>query len=107
MAGDRGQGGTGPTLRDRLAARVTGWRNGRPDFTLTTEPRSIGNPARGRELCAGRYHFGGHTVEAGQTGLWSVDTGGEAAFEDGRQGFGWLDDLAALGSAAAQARARA
>ncbi|MEM8958619.1 MAG: heparinase II/III family protein [Pseudomonadota bacterium] len=107
MAGDRGQGGTGPTLRDRLAARVTGWRTGRPDFTLTAEPRSIGNPARGRELCAGRYHFGGHMVEAGQTGLWSVDTGGDAAFEAGRQGFGWMDDLAALGSAAAQARARA
>lgn len=107
MAGDQGQSGTGPTLRDRLTARATGWRVAKPSFTLTTEPRSIGNPTRGRELCAGRYHFGGHVVEAGQTGLWAVETGGDAAFEAGRQGFGWMDDLAALGSASAQARARA
>lgn len=96
-----------PRLRDRVAARRSGWSAQATGFALIPEPRSIGNQSRGRELCAGRYHFGGHVVEAGQTGLWSADHGSDPAFEAGRQGFGWLDDLAALGSAAAQTRARA
>lgn len=107
MAGDRGQMEASPTLRDRMAARLTGMRAAPAGFTLKPEPRSVGTSARGRELCAGRYHFGGHVVEAGQSALWAVETGGDPAFEAGRQGFGWLDDLAALGSVAAQTRARA
>ncbi|MCV6597250.1 MAG: heparinase II/III family protein [Mangrovicoccus sp.] len=106
MASDLGQDST-PSLRDRFAARQSRWRARFPGFALIPEPRSMGLPDRGRALCAGHYQFGGYMVEAGQTGIWSVDAGGDGRFEAARQSFVWLDDLAALGSATALAHARA
>lgn len=61
--------------------------------------------ARGRQLLAGNYLFAGQLVQAPELGLWDIEPP-DADFAAEAQGFVWLDDLAALGDAAARARAR-
>ena len=76
----------------RLAARV------RPatGFVSAPEPRTVGSFARGRQLTAGNLLFAGHLSEAPDTLLWDV-TPPDPVWEAEVQGFGWLDDLAAVG----------
>ncbi|MBL3552099.1 heparinase II/III family protein [Rhodovulum sulfidophilum] len=80
--------------RNRLHARLSAL--GRPASRLVfqPEPRSVGSFARGRQLCAGRFLFDGGAVEAPGLPILDVDSPG-LRFEAARQGFGWLDDLAA------------
>lgn len=91
-------------------ARLAVWRAARgpmaQGFTSAPEPRSIGLFARGRQLVAGNYLFAGHLVEAPGQGLWDIPPP-DADFAAELQGFVWLDDLAALGDAAARQRAQA
>ncbi|MDZ7710670.1 MAG: heparinase II/III family protein [Roseovarius sp.] len=75
-------------------------------FVSQPEPRSIGYLARGRQLCAGNFVFAGHLVEAPDTVIWDIEPP-DAAFAAEMHGFGWLDDLAAVGDAAARERAQA
>jgi uncharacterized heparinase superfamily protein len=80
--------------RSRSKARVRG-------FVTSPEPRTIGSFARGRQLVAGNLLFSGYLVEAQSADLWAI-TPPDAAYEAELQGFSWLDDLAAVGDAAAR-----
>ncbi|MBV7377338.1 heparinase II/III family protein [Maritimibacter sp. DP4N28-5] len=75
-------------------------------FTSQPEPRTIGGYARGKQLVAGNFLFAGHLVQAAPgTSLWEL-TPPTPAFEAALHGFGWIDDLAALGDRQARARAQ-
>ena len=64
-------------------------------------PEGFGDPARGRDLLAGRHLRAGQQVEGRGRTIWSL--GPEADPETATQHrFGWLDDLAALGGAASR-----
>ena len=69
------------------------------------EPRTIGSFARGRQLIGGNLLFAGSLVEAPDTLLWDVKAP-DLAYEADRHGFGWLDDLAAVGDMQARQRAQ-
>lgn len=91
-------------LADRLA--VLAARRARPagGFVSQPEPRSIGLYPRGKQLVAGNILLAGHLAEAPGTALW--DIAAPAGFVTEAQGFAWLDDLAALGTRDAVARAQ-
>ncbi|MFN5997268.1 MAG: heparinase II/III family protein [Paracoccaceae bacterium] len=92
-------------LADRLAvlaarrARVAG------GFVSQPEPRSIGLYTRGKQLVLGNVLLAGHLAEAPGTSLWDI-AAPDRGFAVEAQSFGWLDDLAALGTKEAQARAQ-
>ncbi|WP_103257215.1 heparinase II/III domain-containing protein [Tabrizicola aquatica] len=93
-------------LADRLAALSA--RLARPAGGLVSqpEPRSIGVFARGQQLVTGNVVLAGQLMELspGQS-LWAVEAP-DADFAAEAQGFGWLDDLAALGTKAARRQAQ-
>ena len=95
----------GGSLADRWAV----WRAGRAaqatGFVSQPEPRTIGLFARGRQLTAGNFLFAGHLVESPGTAIWDVKSP-SVGFSHEIQGFSWLDDLAAVGDAAARLRAQ-
>lgn len=97
----RGAGG----WRDRLAL----WRARKgpvaAGFVSQPEPRSIGLYARGKQLVAGRFVSGASVLEQPDAAIWDVPFGDPVTRAE-THGFGWLDDLAALGDARAQARAQ-
>ncbi|MFD2739729.1 heparinase II/III family protein [Sulfitobacter aestuarii] len=74
-------------------------------FVSMPEPRTIGSPARGAQLLAGDYRFAGLRIETPDTSLWAL-TPPSPAYAAELHGFAWLDDLAALGSAASRKRAQ-
>ncbi|EAQ26141.1 MULTISPECIES: heparinase II/III family protein [unclassified Roseovarius] len=92
-------------LLNRLAARRAALSRPATAFLSQPEPRSIGYLARGRQLCAGNFVFAGHLVEAPNTSIWDIDPP-DAGFAAEMHGFGWLDDLAAAGDAAARSHAQ-
>lgn len=81
--------------RHRLHARLSGLSRPATGFVSQPEPRTIGSFARGRQLMAGNFLFAGHLVEAPKTLIWDIAPP-DAAYEAELQGFGWLDDLAAV-----------
>lgn len=91
---------------DRLHARRTAGATPVAGFIVEPAPRSIGDPARGRDLLAGRFVLGGRCVEAPGRSPWDIDTS-DADFSAALHGFGWLDDLAALGDGPACRTAQA
>ncbi len=70
------------------------------------EPRSVGHFGRGRQLVAGRFLLGGQLIEAPRETIWDIGDKGDP-YAIALHGFAWLDDLAAVGDAAARARAQA
>ncbi len=94
-----------PSLRDRIAARRAGRLRLDPLFRLRPEPRSIGDVTRGRRILAGRFDLGGHHLSAPDRIPWDLPAQ-PPEFEAALHGFGWLDDLAALGTEAARRAAR-
>lgn len=74
-------------------------------FVSQPEPRTMGSFHRGRQLAAGNFLFAGFLVEAPETVIWDLPMP-DGVFEAEVHGFGWLDDLAAVGDLAAQKRAR-
>lgn len=92
-------------LLNRLAARRATLSAPITALISQPEPRSIGYLARGRQLCAGNFVFAGHLVQAPDTSIWAI-VPPDPAFAAETHGFGWLDDLAAVGDAAARARAQ-
>ncbi len=75
-------------------------------FTRRPEPRSLGSTLRGQDILDGPLHLTGGSVAgdpfaAGATGELSDDLLAEL------HGFGWLDDLAAVGNAKARDLAQA
>jgi uncharacterized heparinase superfamily protein len=108
MAGvtpERGLKARKTLFMNRLAARRAGLSRSATGFVYQPEPRSIGLFARGKQLVAGNFLFSGHLVEAPGQSPWDV-TPPAPSFAAQAQGFGWLDDLAAVGDAAARARAQ-
>ena len=95
----------GARLRDRatlLRAMLAPPARG---FLWRPDPESIGDPARGRQLLAGTFLFAGSLVEAPDRSIWRLPVP-SGAFAAEIHGFGWLDDLAALGTREAAERAR-
>ncbi len=93
-----------------IGTRIAVWRAGltapATGFTLQPEPRSIGMLARGRQLLAGNVQLAGHFTEVPGVSLWDIPAP-DAAFLAEAHGFGWLDDLAAVGDGSARAMAQA
>ncbi len=93
----------------RWMHRVSAWRSGfvRPatGFVSQPEPRTIGSFAKGRQLMAGNFLFAGHLAEAPKTLIWDIDSP-DRAYEEELNGFGWLDDLAAVADPGARDRAQ-
>ncbi len=81
---------------NRLQARLGGLAQPATAFVSQPEPKTIGSYARGRQLMAGNFLFAGYLVEAPGHSIWQIDSP-TPAFEAQIQGFGWLDDLAAVG----------
>ncbi|WP_171101582.1 MULTISPECIES: heparinase II/III family protein [unclassified Ruegeria] len=92
-------------FQNRLYARLAQRQRPASGFVVQPEPRTVGSYARGRQLVAGNLLFSGYLVEAEDTGLWDV-AAPNAEFEDERQGFTWLDDLAAVGDMRAREKAQ-
>ncbi|SLN47750.1 Heparinase II/III-like protein [Roseovarius gaetbuli] len=92
-------------LLNRVAARRAALSRPATAFLSQPEPRTIGSFARGRQLCAGNFVFAGRLVAAPETSIWDLKVK-DPSFADEQHGFGWLDDLAAVGDGAARARAQ-
>ncbi|MDP4034523.1 MAG: heparinase II/III family protein [Pseudorhodobacter sp.] len=98
---------------NRLEARRAAFARPATGFVSQPEPRTIGIFARGKQLIAGNFLFDGRLIEAPGLGLWDLKmpgsgrhSGSDSGFVAEAQGFGWLDDLAAVGDGAARARAQ-
>ena len=92
-------------LADRYAAFAARWAKPAAGFVSQPEPRSIGLYARGKQMVAGNILLAGHLAQAPNTFLWDIEAD-DPAFQAEAQGFSWLDDLAAVGTPAAGARAQ-
>ncbi|MCU0801278.1 MAG: heparinase II/III family protein [Rhodobacteraceae bacterium] len=91
----------GPDLATRLAVWRAGLTAPARGFVSQPEPRTIGLMTRGRQLIAGNIQIAGHLVAAEGRSLWDI-AAPDAAFAAEAHGFGWLDDLAAVGDPAAR-----
>ena len=90
---------------NRVYARLSTRQRVASAFVSQPEPRTIGSFARGRQLIAGNLVFAGYLVESSDVALWDV-LAPDVSFDAERHGFGWLDDLAAVGSMAARHKAQ-
>jgi uncharacterized heparinase superfamily protein len=99
------QAGRWSAALDRLQARAPLLARPATGFAAPPEPRSIGCAARGVQLLAGQFLFAGRLIEAPGAALFDI-LPPDRAYSDALHGFGWLDDLAAVGDADAQQRAQ-
>ncbi|MGY3438608.1 MULTISPECIES: heparinase II/III family protein [unclassified Marinovum] len=83
-------------LMHRVHARLTAHARAATAFVSQPEPRTIGSFNRGRQLIAGNLMFAGHLIESRDAMLWDLEPPDQAFIEQ-IHGFGWLDDLAAVG----------
>ena len=90
---------------DRLQARLCVLARPATGFVSHPEPRTIGSPAKGRQLMGGNFLFAGHLVARPGASIWEVRSR-EPRFEEEIHGFGWLDDLAAVGTGPSRDTAR-
>ena len=67
------------------------------ELTAHPEPQAIGSYARGRQLMGGNYQFAGDLIVAPGQGIWHITPPTDAFAQDLHR-FGWLDDLAAVGT---------
>ncbi|MFN3662102.1 heparinase II/III family protein [Yoonia sp.] len=100
------------TWRDRLAAyldRHHARRAGRARvttaFTMPPEPRRIGLVVKGQQLIAGEFLFSGRRFSHPALSVWDIAPN-DAVIAATAHGCDWLDDLAALGTEPARARAQ-
>ena len=92
-------------LMNRWHARRAARARPATAFVSQPEPRTIGSFAKGKQLVAGNLLFAGHLVEAKDGSIWQIDPP-DPAFSEALHSFAWLDDLAALGDAAARDKAQ-
>ncbi|MEM8630534.1 MAG: heparinase II/III family protein [Pseudomonadota bacterium] len=92
-------------MRNYWHARRAARKKVTTGFVSAPEPRTIGSYARGKQLVAGQYLFGGHYSEAPGKLPWTLASP-DRFFDEDVHGFGWLDDLAALGDADARQTAQ-
>ena len=97
------------TQSSGLMNRYAAWRAARPRTAITfvcdPQPRTIGSFVRGQSVLSGNFVFGGALVEAPDTGIFDLEMPNDA-FQDDVQGFGWLDDLAAIGDGRSRQKAQ-
>ncbi|WP_226626862.1 heparinase II/III family protein [Alloyangia pacifica] len=79
-------------VHSRLAARA----GSATAFVSQPEPRTTGQFAKGRQLCAGNLMFAGYLAEAPDTMIWDIEVD-DSAWQEEIHAFRWLDDLAAVG----------
>jgi uncharacterized heparinase superfamily protein len=91
---------------NQFHARLAGRAAPATAFVSSPEPRTIGQYAKGRQLIAGNFLFAGHLIEAPDRTIWDI-AAEDAPFVEALHGFGWLDDLAAVGDRKAAERAQA
>jgi uncharacterized heparinase superfamily protein len=91
----------GTRLMNRLHARLATRGKDAAVFAISPEPRTIGSVIRGRQLLAGEFLMAGHLVTAPGARPWDMPVP-SPGFEQTLHGFGWLDDLAAVGDAPAR-----
>jgi uncharacterized heparinase superfamily protein len=89
----------------RLQARRVGFYRPATDFVSQPEPRSIGSFAKGQQLAAGNIMLAGHLIDAPNAVLWDIAPP-DLMFAQHAHGFGWLDDLAAVGDINARKQAQ-
>ncbi|MEP3348132.1 MAG: heparinase II/III family protein [Litoreibacter sp.] len=94
------------TFMDKVHARLSGMGTQATGFVSQPEPRTIGSFAKGKQLAAGNFQFGGHLVQAEGNSVWEI-TPPDAMFEAELNGFTWLDDLAAVGDRKSRLMAQA
>ena len=92
-------------LRNRIASRLSMLAKPPIGFVSQPEPRSIGDPVRGRQLAAGTLLFAGQTITAPDTTLWDIPVP-DSDFTTAIQGCKWLDDMAAAGDGKARKTAQ-
>lgn len=90
---------------NRLQAKRASRARAATAFVSRPEPRTIGTFARGRQLLAGNFLFAGALVEGKNSSIWDIRSP-DQDYENELQGFTWLDDLAAVGDAAAMTQAQ-
>ncbi|MDA7429416.1 heparinase II/III family protein [Primorskyibacter aestuariivivens] len=105
MSGNESWSARYTRLMHRVHARLTSRARAATGFVSQPEPRTIGSFNRGRQLIAGNLMFAGHLIEANDAMIWDLPAP-DAAFVEQIHGFGWLDDLAAVGDANARAVAQ-
>ena len=93
-------------MSNRLQARRSGRLGHSTRFVAQPEPRSIGRVSAGQRLLAGEFRFEGQRVNAPGISIWDVPAP-TPEFAAALHGFGWLDDLAALGDGPSRTRAQA
>ncbi|MGB0797701.1 MAG: heparinase II/III family protein, partial [Planktomarina sp.] len=93
-------------LLNRWRVRRAIWAKPPTGFTRAPEPRTIGEMARGRQLVAGNVQFTGEIMQVTSGSVWRHRPP-SPGFEGELHGFGWLDDLAALGDGDARVLAQA
>ena len=86
------------------AARATA-KDITTDFTTLPAPRTIGRVDGGKQLVAGHFLIAGRELEIRGRSLWDAAPD-DLGVRDALQSFGWLDDLAALGTDTARNRAQ-
>ena len=90
---------------DQYVARTLRSPRQVPDFVNRPEPLSIGTLKKGRHIVAGRLVLAGQHVSTDAIDIWSI-TPPSPAFDAELHGFGWLDDLAAVGDKQARSVAQ-
>lgn len=89
------------TFLNRVFARLGGFARPATAFVSQPEPKTIGSVARGHQLMAGNFLLAGYLIEAPNKSIWQIDRP-DHGFEIALHGFGWLDDLAAVGDRGAR-----
>ena len=92
-------------LKYRWLLRRAVWSKPAIGFVAAPEPWIIGDFGRGQRLVSGEILITGHLMDVGENSIWSKSPPSEI-FATELQGFGWLDDLAALGDKAAKYKAQ-
>ena len=82
-------------------------RRGKTAKSITSQPmvNGVGSAQKGLQLASGNFLIGGRLIRDPDEPIWDVDSD-NIAFQTKAQGFFWLDDLAANGSADCTAVAR-
>jgi uncharacterized heparinase superfamily protein len=93
----------GTAVLNRLAAHGAARLTVPPPLPALPEPQGIGHFARGRQIVAGHLRLGGQQINLSGQSLWDAARG--PALTEAQE-FKWLDDLAAVGDAAARTLAQ-